>query len=76
MIIQKQIQINTNKKTELINITPLIQQQIKNTIKNGIINISTKHTTTSIIINEDEENLKKRHSQHTKRNNTKQRIQS
>ena len=59
MIIQKQIKINTNTKTELINITPIIQQQIKNTIQNGIINISTKHTTTSIIINEDEKNLKK-----------------
>ena len=59
MIIQKTIKINTNTKTELINITPLIQKEIKNKIQNGIINISTKHTTTSIIINEDEENLKK-----------------
>lgn len=59
MIIQKTIKINTNTKTELINITPQIQNTIKNTIQNGIINIYTKHTTTSIIINEDEKNLKK-----------------
>ena len=58
MIIQKTIKINTHKKTELINITETIQKQIQNTIQNGIINIYTKHTTTSIIINENEEKLK------------------
>ncbi len=57
-IIQKTLKINTNKKTEIINITPQIQNQIPENIKNGIINIFTKHTTTSITINENEEKLK------------------
>jgi secondary thiamine-phosphate synthase enzyme len=57
--LQKQIRLNTNQEIELINITNLIKEIVKdNDIDNALINISTKHTTSSIIINEDEEGLK------------------
>lgn len=57
--IYNEIIINTNKKVELINITSKINEIIKtNGVKEGLINISTKHTTTAILINEDEKGLK------------------
>lgn len=58
-ILNKKIHITTNNKTQMINITGEIQQIIDNeNINEGLINIQTKHTTTAIIINEDEEGLK------------------
>lgn len=60
MIITDEIIINTNNKVELVNITGKINQIIKEQdINEALVNISTKHTTSAIIINEDEEGLKK-----------------
>lgn len=54
------IHTNTNQNVEVINITSNVNDIIrKYDITNGIVNISTKHTTSSIMINEDEEGLKK-----------------
>ncbi len=59
-VIHECIDITTKNRIELINITIQIISLIHDhDIKNGIVNISTKHTTSAIIINEDEENLKK-----------------
>jgi secondary thiamine-phosphate synthase enzyme len=59
-IIHDMIHINTNQNVEVINITSNVNDIIrKHDITNGIVNISTKHTTSSIMINEDEEGLKK-----------------
>jgi secondary thiamine-phosphate synthase enzyme len=53
------IRIDTTQKYELINITSKIEEIIRNNdVNEGLINISTKHTTSSIIINEDEKGLK------------------
>ncbi|RAP53508.1 MAG: hypothetical protein BZ138_00670 [Methanosphaera sp. rholeuAM270] len=58
--IYEEITINTNNKVELINITSRIVEIINsNNVSSGLVNVSTKHTTSSIIINEDEEGLKK-----------------
>lgn len=58
-LITESIRINTNIKMELINITPHIKEIIrKYGVDNGLVNISTKHTTSAIIINEDESGLK------------------
>lgn len=58
-IINKKIHITTNNKTQMINITGEIKQIIdEENITEALINIQTKHTTTAIIINEDEEGLK------------------
>ncbi|MCD7781615.1 MAG: secondary thiamine-phosphate synthase enzyme YjbQ [Methanosphaera sp.] len=54
------ITIDTKSKFELININSQISRIIKeSSITNGLINISTRHTTSAIIINEDEEHLKR-----------------
>ena len=59
-VIHETISIDTHDNIEIINITGNIKDIIrKYDITNGIISISTKHTTSSIIINEDEEGLKK-----------------
>lgn len=58
-MIHKSIRINSSKKCELINITNQIRAIIKeNNIEDALVNISTKHTTSAIIINEDEMGLK------------------
>lgn len=58
--IQEKISINTKNDVELVNITNQINIIIKkHQLSDALINISTKHTTSSIIINEDEEGLKK-----------------
>ncbi|TQD29221.1 secondary thiamine-phosphate synthase enzyme YjbQ [Methanolobus vulcani] len=52
------MQIKTDKRIELIDITDRVRKQLSETgVQNGICVISTKHTTTSIIINENESGL-------------------
>lgn len=59
-IIHETISIDTDKTVETINITGNIRDIVeKYNITDGIISVSTKHTTGSIMINEDEEGLKK-----------------
>ena len=58
MIIES-INIDTTNKCELINITSHINDIIReNNVESGLVNISTRHTTSGIIINEDESGLK------------------
>lgn len=57
--IHDEIIIKSTKNTELINITSQINEIIEtNKVHEGLINIATQHTTSAIIINEDEEGLK------------------
>ncbi|MHA1311179.1 MAG: secondary thiamine-phosphate synthase enzyme YjbQ [Candidatus Helarchaeota archaeon] len=54
----KKLQIKTNKSIELIDITQKINDFIRESdIKNGFLLVYTKHTTTGIIINENEGRL-------------------
>ncbi|MFQ6062070.1 MAG: secondary thiamine-phosphate synthase enzyme YjbQ [Methanosarcinales archaeon] len=53
----KTIKIQTKKETELLDITKDVREFVKE-IKSGICVIFTKHTTTGIIINENENGLK------------------
>ena len=58
MIIES-ITIDSTEKCELINITSHINDIIReNNVESGLVNISTRHTTSGIIINEDESGLK------------------
>ncbi len=50
-----EIKINTTKKFELINITSEINDLID--IDEGIVNIFTKHSTSAIVVNENESGL-------------------
>lgn len=53
------LQLSTKKDKEIINITKDIERIVDNSgIKNGICIIHVPHATATVIINEDEENLK------------------
>jgi len=42
----------------LLNVTPLVRKAIQATgVRNGLVTVCSKHTTTSIVLNEDEERL-------------------
>lgn len=52
------MQIRTGKRIELIDITDWVREQVAESgVEHGICVISTKHTTTSVIVNENESGL-------------------
>ncbi|MCQ6963595.1 secondary thiamine-phosphate synthase enzyme YjbQ [Methanolobus chelungpuianus] len=52
------MQVNTSKRTELIDITGNVKRHVTESgVKNGICIVSTMHTTTAIFINENEQGL-------------------
>ncbi|MBP2030546.1 secondary thiamine-phosphate synthase enzyme [Methanohalophilus levihalophilus] len=52
------MQVNTSKKTELIDITEMVSSEVESAgIGDGMCVIRTAHTTTSILINENEAGL-------------------
>ena len=51
----KKIILNTNKNFEVIDITSKINQEID--IESGIVNIFSKHSTSAIVVNENESGL-------------------
>ena len=51
------MQIQTSKETELVDITERVRELIKD-VKDGFCIVFSKHTTTGIIINENEPRLK------------------
>lgn len=55
MIIQDSLKINTNKNFEIIDITSQINDIIE--IENGIISIFSRHSTSAIVVNENEKGL-------------------
>lgn len=58
--ISEKIVLNTSKAIEIINITNRIQEIVeKSGVDDALVNISTRHTTSAILINEDEKGLKK-----------------
>ena len=60
IIMSKKLSISTSKQFELVNITDSVKRFIReNNIKNGLCVVYTMHTTAAIIINEDEDGLKK-----------------
>lgn len=56
----KEIIVKTNKKVDLIDITAEIEKELqKEDIKNGIVFLFVLHTTAGLLINENEEGLKR-----------------
>ncbi len=54
----EKLEINTKSRVELIDITDRIEKIVKKSgIDNGIVLVYTKHTTTALIINENESGL-------------------
>jgi len=55
---RKELWFNTRKKVELINITPQVEEAVKESgIKEGLCLINAMHITASVFINDDEEGL-------------------
>ncbi len=53
------IEIKTSKRVEVVDITDKVREIVeKHDVKDGIAVVFTKHTTTAIIINENESGLK------------------
>jgi secondary thiamine-phosphate synthase enzyme len=58
MIFKDKITLNSSKRTEIIDISSKIQLAIdKSKINIGIINIFSKHSTSAIVVNENEQGL-------------------
>ena len=58
MIIKDSLVINSRTRFQIIDITSYINEKIdKSSVSLGLINIFTKHTTSAIIIDENEEGL-------------------
>ena len=55
MFSQKSLNVNTNKNFEIIDITSKINDLIN--INEGIVSIFSKHSTTAIVVNENENGL-------------------
>jgi len=52
------IELNTKEELDIIDITEQVKQFVKQSkIENGIINIQTLHTTTALVLNENEPRL-------------------
>jgi len=52
------VDIRSDRRVEIINITDKLDNALKKSrIKNGIMNVFTKHTTSGIVINENESRL-------------------
>ena len=61
----QEFSIKTKREFQIIDITDKVKKfVIKNKIKEGEISVSTKHTTTSIVVNENEKRLLKDIEQH------------
>jgi len=52
--------LDTKDRISIINITKEIEEEVnKSGVQEGLVNVYTRHTTTAIVINEDEEGLLK-----------------
>lgn len=55
MIVRSDFKLNTNKKFQIIDITSKINELTA--IEDGIVNIFSKHSTSAIVVNENEKGL-------------------
>ena len=51
----KKLILNTNKNFEIVDITSMINREID--IDSGIVNVFSKHSTSAIVVNENESGL-------------------
>ena len=56
----KTVEIKTDHKMEFVDITEDVKKEVERSgVREGLVNVYTRHTTASIVINEDEEGLLK-----------------
>ncbi len=52
------VELRTQKRVQFIDITELVRERVRRAgISHGVVNIQTKHTTTAVVVNENEPNL-------------------
>lgn len=52
--------LDTKDRISIINITKEVEEEVRRSgVQEGLVNVYTRHTTTAIVINEDEEGLSK-----------------
>ena len=57
-ICHDRIELRTQKRVQFIDITELVLERVRRAgISHGVVNIQTKHTTTAVVVNENEPNL-------------------
>ncbi len=55
---RKELWFNTERKMELINITPLVEEAVRESgVREGLCLVNAMHITSSVFINDDEEGL-------------------
>ncbi len=56
----EELEVKTNSRTQMVNITGKVRKAVEESgIENGLCLINSVHTTTAIVINEDESGLKR-----------------
>ncbi len=57
-ICHDRVELRTQKRVQFIDITELVLERVRRAgISHGVVNIQTKHTTTAVVVNENEPNL-------------------
>lgn len=53
-----QVELRTQKRVQFIDVTELVRERVRRSgIRHGIVNVCTRHTTTAIVVNENEHHL-------------------
>jgi secondary thiamine-phosphate synthase enzyme len=57
-ICHDRVELRTHKRIQFIDITELVRERIRRAvIRHGVVNVQTKHTTTAVVLNENEHHL-------------------
>lgn len=52
------VELDTSKRIQFIDLTGLVRERVRESeVVNGMVNVQTKHTTTAIVLNENEHHL-------------------
>ena len=52
------VELGTQKRVQFIDVTELVRERVRRAgISHGVVNIGTRHTTTAIVVNENEHHL-------------------
>ncbi|HSF17935.1 MAG TPA: secondary thiamine-phosphate synthase enzyme YjbQ [Vicinamibacteria bacterium] len=56
--IHDSVELDTEKRIQFIDLTGLVRERVRaSEVVNGMVNVQTKHTTTAIVLNENEHQL-------------------
>lgn len=53
-----QVALATRKRVQFIDLSELVRERVRRSgVRNGLVNVHTKHTTTAVVVNENEHHL-------------------